>query len=176
MTTSLPGLRGVDHFGITVPDIEEAETFLVRVLGAVPVYTLPGKSANDDWMTRQLGVHPKTTIKHIRFYRLGNGGNLEVFEYEAADGQAPQPRNSDLGGHHLALYVDDLDEAVAYLRAHDVEIMGEPMASQDAAAGQRWVYFRAPWGLQLELVSYPQGKAYERATDVRLWHPGGSTT
>ena len=29
----LPGLRGVDHVGITVPDIEQATAFFVDVLG-----------------------------------------------------------------------------------------------------------------------------------------------
>jgi catechol-2,3-dioxygenase len=29
----LPGLRGVDHIGITVPDIEQAIAFFVDVLG-----------------------------------------------------------------------------------------------------------------------------------------------
>ena len=112
----IPGLRGGDHIGVTVPDIDEAERFLVDVLGAVRVYTLGAKRADDDWMTRQLGVHARTVIREIRFYRLGNGANLEVFQYDAADGQSPQPRNSDIGGHHLAFYVDDLDEAVAFLR------------------------------------------------------------
>lgn len=167
----LAGLRGVDHFGITVPDMQEAHDFLVDVLGAVLVYSLPGKRADDDWMARQLGVHPRTAITDIRFYRLGNGGNLEVFTYDAADGQASPPSNSDIGGHHLALYVDDVDEAVRYLRSRDVEVMGEPVASKDASLGQRWVYFRAPWGLQFELVSYPDGKAYEATTSTRLWHP-----
>ena len=167
----IPGLRGADHFGFTVPDLDEAEQFLVEVLGAVRVYTLPGKSGQDDWMSVQLGVHPRTAIREIRFYRLGNGANLEVFDYAAADGQAPQPRNSDIGGHHLALYVDDMDEAVAHLRANGVEVMGEPVASANAAAGQRWLYFRSPWGMQFELVSYPGGKAYEAGAPVRLWHP-----
>jgi len=40
--------------------------------------------------------------------------------------------------------------------------MGEPTASKGLNEGQRWVYFRAPWGLQLELVSYPNGKAFDR--------------
>ena len=30
---ALPGLRGVDHIGITVPDIEQATAFFVDVLG-----------------------------------------------------------------------------------------------------------------------------------------------
>lgn len=167
----LAGLRGVDHFGMTVPDMQQAHAFLVDVLGAALVYSLPGKSADDDWMARQLGVHPRTSITEIRFYRLGNGGNLEVFTYDAADGQAPPPRNSDVGGHHLALYVNDIDDAVEYLRSRDVEVMGEPVASKDASLGQRWVYFRAPWGLQFELVTYPNGKAYEATASTRLWHP-----
>jgi catechol 2,3-dioxygenase-like lactoylglutathione lyase family enzyme len=167
----LPGLRGADHFGFTVPDLDEAERFLVDVLGAIPVYTLGAKRADDDWMTTQLGVHPRTVIREIRFYRLASGTNLEVFQYDAADGQAGPPRNSDIGGHHLALYVDDLDAAIEHLRAHDVEIMGEPVASAGASAGQTWLYFRAPWGMQFELVSYPGGKAYEAGAPVRLWHP-----
>lgn len=167
----LPGLRGADHVGFTVPDLDQAERFLVEVLGAVPVYTLPARTADDDWMSVQLGVHPRTGIREIRFYRLGNGTNLEVFAYDAADGQLGPPRNSDIGGHHLALYVDDLDAAVAYLRAKDVEVMGEPVASGNASAGQRWVYFRSPWGMQFELVSFPDGKAYEADAPVLLWHP-----
>lgn len=164
-------MRGADHLGVTVPDLDEAERFLVDVLGAEPVYTLGAKRADDDWMTTQLGVHPRTVIREIRFYRLGHGTNLEVFQYDAADGQAGPPRNSDIGGHHLALYVDDLEAAVAHLRAHGVEVMGEPVASAGASAGQRWIYFRSPWGMQFELVSFPDGKAYESSAATRLWHP-----
>lgn len=167
----IPGMRGSDHIGFTVPDLDEAERFLVDILGAVRVYTLGAKRADDDFMAVQLGVHPRTVITEIRFYRLGNGSNLEVFAYDSADGQAPQPRNSDIGGHHLALYVDDMDAAVAYLRAHDVEVMGEPVTSAGASAGQRWLYFRSPWGMQFELVSFPGGKAYEADADTLLWHP-----
>jgi glyoxylase I family protein len=173
--TGLPGLRGGDHLGVTVPDLDEAERFLVGVLGAVRVYDLGVKEADDDWMTVQLGVHPRTKIREIRFYRLATGLNLEVFKYEAADGQAPHPKNSDIGGHHLALYVDDMDAAAAYLREQGVEVMGEPITSAGAAKGQRWLYFRAPWGMQFELVSYPGGKAYEADAPVRLWHPARPT-
>jgi len=167
----IPGLRGSDHLGFTVPDIDEAERFLVDVLGAIPVYRLPGKRGDDDWMATYLGVHPRTEITDIRFYRLHTGVNLEVFQYASADGQAPQPRNSDIGGHHLALYVDDMDAAERYLREQGVEVMGAPVASANAAEGQRWLYFRSPWGMQFELVSYPEGKAYERDAEVLLWDP-----
>lgn len=172
MTHGIPGMRGTDHVGFTVPDLDQAERFFVDVLGAAHVYTLGAKrSDTDDWMRERLGVHPRTVIREIRFYRLGNGSNIELFQYDAAGGQAPQPRNSDIGGHHLAIYVDDMDAAVAHLRSHDVEIMGEPNESAGASAGQRWLYFRSPWGMQFELVSYPEGKAYGADAAVKLWHP-----
>ncbi|MCX2750019.1 VOC family protein [Arthrobacter sp. MI7-26] len=167
----IPGMRGTDHIGFTVPDLAEAHEFLVEVLGCETVYSLGAKQSDDDWMETQLGVHPRTVIKEIRFYRLGHGSNFEVFLYESADGQNPQPRNSDIGGHHIAFYVDDLDAAVAYLRDQGVEVMGEATASKQSATGQRWIYFRSPWGMQFELVSFPDGKEYEKNAPLRLWHP-----
>ena len=50
-------------------------------------------------------------------------------------------------------------------------LTSEPTASRNASEGQRWVYFLTPWGMQLELVSYPAGKAYQRAGGPVLWHP-----
>lgn len=168
----IPGMRGTDHIGITVPDLDEAEHFFVDILGADRIYTLGAKQADDDWMQVHIGVDPLTVIREIRFYRLGNGTNFEVFKYDAADGQAPQPRNSDIGGHHVAIYVDDMAAAIAYLNAQGITTMGEPTASKQAAEGQHWVYFRSPWGMQFELVSFPHGKAYESDAPITLWHPG----
>ncbi|MCU1529324.1 MAG: glyoxalase [Frondihabitans sp.] len=167
----IPGLRGTDHIGITVPDLEQAEHFFVDILGAERIYTLGAKQSDDDWMRVHIGVHPRTVIREIRFYRLGNGSNFEVFRYESADGQKPQPSNSDIGGHHVALYVDDMDAATGFLRSNGIETMGEPTASKQSAEGQQWVYFRSPWGMQFELVSFPDGKAYEAGAAVKLWHP-----
>jgi catechol 2,3-dioxygenase-like lactoylglutathione lyase family enzyme len=168
----LPGLRGTDHIGFTVPNLDEADDFLVNVLGCERVYTLGPFIREDDWMQTQLGVHPRTVMRRLNFYRLGFGSNLEVFEYDAADGALPQPRNSDIGGHHLAIYVDDFEDALAYLRSHNVEIMGEPVDSSGPSEGQRWVYFKTPWGMQFELVSYPHGKQYEELSQSSLlWNP-----
>ena len=64
-------------------------------------------------------------------------------------------------GHHVALYVEDLDAAVAHLHELGLTVLGEPTASTGPSEGQRWVYFLAPWGMQFELVSYPHGKAFD---------------
>jgi catechol 2,3-dioxygenase-like lactoylglutathione lyase family enzyme len=168
---ALPGLRGGDHVGITVPDLEAATSFLVEVLGAEQFYDLGPLAADDDWMTVHLGVRADARTR-LRFFRLGAGLNVEVFEYEVADQRTTPPLNSDVGGHHIALYVDDIDAALDHLRAHGVQIMGQPtVRTSGPSGGQTWVYFRAPWGLQFELVSYPGGKAYEREHVGRLWDP-----
>lgn len=171
MGSGIPGLQSADHLGITVPDLDAAQAFLVDVIGAEYIYTLGAKKSDDGWMAEHLGVHPRTVIREIRFLRLGAGLNLELFDYASAEAQADHPRNSDLGGYHLALYVDDIDAAIEHLHRHGVETMGAPTASTQAAEGQRWVYFLSPWGMQFELVSYPGGKAYERDSPAHLWHP-----
>ena len=158
----LPGLRRLDHIGFTVPDLEAATRFLVDVLGCEYLYSLGPFADDGDWMSEHLHVHPRATIVENRFFRCGGQTIFEVFHYTAPDQRAEPPRNSDIGGHHIALYVENLDSAVAYLRLHGVRVLGGPTASKGPHLGQRWVYFLAPWGMQFELVSYPAGKAFDR--------------
>ncbi len=168
----LPGLRGTDHIGFTVPDLDAAVEFFVEVIGCEVFYDLGPFQFDDDWMSTHLNVHPRAVMKKLKFLRCGDGSNFELFEYEAPDQNPNQPKNSDIGGHHLAFYVDDFEAGLAHLRTHGVRILGEPtVRTVGPSAGQTWVYFLAPWGMQLELLSYPDGKGYEKDTDRRLWHP-----
>ncbi|MBZ2196625.1 VOC family protein [Occultella gossypii] len=169
---ALPGLVGTEHIGFTVPDLEEATRFFVDVIGCEWLYSLgPFADPHGDWMAEHLNVEPRTVMRENRFFRCRTGPNFEVFAYDPPTPAAPQPRNSDIGGHHLAFYVQDLDAAVAYLREQGIRVLGEPTASSRHNTGQRWVYFLAPWGMQFELVSYPGGKEYEKSATTLLWHP-----
>ena len=159
---AMPGLRRLDHIGFTVPDLDEAQRFLVDVLGCEYLYSLGPFADDGDWMAEHLNVHPRATVPENRFFRLGGQAILEVFSYTAPDQRREPPRNSDVGGHHVALYVEDLDAAVEHLHKLELTVLGEPTASTGPSEGQRWVYFLAPWGMQFELVSYPNGKAFDR--------------
>ena len=56
----IPGLRGGDHIGITVPDMAQAHEFpRRRVLGCEFVYGLPEMRHDDDWMLTHLNVDPE---------------------------------------------------------------------------------------------------------------------
>jgi glyoxylase I family protein len=170
----LPGLRGVDHIGITVPDLGAADRFLVDVLGCEYLYSLgPYRHDDTDWMAEHLGVDARAVMQRLHFYRCGGQAIFEVFQYAAPEQTDTPPRNSDVGGHHVALYVDDLDAALEHLHAHDVDVLADPTSSTGPSEGQRWVYFRAPWGMQFELVSYPGGKAFDRAGGTASRRYGG---
>ncbi len=167
---AMPGLRRLDHIGFTVPDLDEAHRFLVEVLGCEYLYSLgPFQHDDSDWMADHLDVHPRAVMVENRWFRCGGQAVFEVFHYTSPDRRDPStsiPRNSDVGGHHVALYVDDLDAAIEHLRDAGVRVLAGPTASRGPAAGNRWIYFLSPWGMQFELVSYPDGKAWDVAAEA----------
>jgi catechol 2,3-dioxygenase-like lactoylglutathione lyase family enzyme len=173
---ALPGLLGVEHVGLTVPDIDAATTFFVDVLGAEALFEVGPFASEDDWMEKHLGVHPRAVIRRLRMLRLAAGPSVELFEYSSPDQDDSRPRNSDASGHHLAFYVTDMTAAVDHLKRHRVKILGDPTTLADgASAGLTWVYFLAPWGLQLELVSAPNRLAYERSGGRPMWRPAAAS-
>jgi catechol 2,3-dioxygenase-like lactoylglutathione lyase family enzyme len=169
----LPGMRGADHFGLTVPNLQEAVDFFVKVIGCeAAAFKLGPFKAEDDWMNVHLNVNPRAEIGQFQFVRCGHGTNLEIFEYSAPGQSRTPPKNSDVGGHHLAFYVDDMDKAVSHLKANNVKMLGEPSVFKEGpAAGLTWMYFLAPWGMQLEVVSHPKGMAYQKNGKFLLWDP-----
>jgi len=170
--TAVRGIRTIDHVGFSVPDLDEAVDFFVTVLGAEEVLRHGSLPPNPEVSVRQFARHPASALQGISMLRLGPL-TIELIQYSSPDQRTDWPSTSDFGGHHLALYVDDLDAAVADLRSAGVDVLGDPMdlRGPEAGAGARFIYFRAPWGLFCELVSYPSGKAYEASTDRRLFDP-----
>jgi catechol 2,3-dioxygenase-like lactoylglutathione lyase family enzyme len=168
----LPGLRGADHVGLTVPDLAQAEAFFVRVFGCKTLARNGPLRADDDWLTRHVGVDARSEIRAMAMLTCGPGANLELFEWSAPDQDRRQPRNSDHAGHHVSFYVDDIQAAADWLRKNGVETYDGPFTTKDGDYAGQWVlYLRTPWGAHLELVSYPGGMGYERNGPQRLWDP-----
>src|SRR3712207_5337877 len=118
--TRLPGLRGVDHVGITVPDIEQATAFFVDVLGCELLYER--EPPRDDSPRDRLGVPPGSRIQAVHFLRCASGANVELFEFYSPDQREDFPRPSDVGIQHLAVYVDDLDRKSTRLNSSHANI------------------------------------------------------
>ena len=168
---SIPGLRGHDHTGITVPDVKAATTFFTDVLGCSHAMSFgPFSDDKGTFMKDVVNVNPRAVIDEISMVRCGYGSNIELFQYQSPDQAKTLPKNSDIGGHHIALYVDDIEKAAAYLKSKNVTTMQGPIpVNEGPAAGQSILYFLAPWGLQMELISYPKGMAYEKNAKSVLW-------
>lgn len=167
----LPGMRGVNHIGLTVPDLDQAETFFTGVLGCERAMAFgPFRDDEGTFMQDLLGVDPRAVVNQIRMLRCGFGSNIELFGYDAPDQATIRQRNSDIGAYHIAFYVDDIDAAAAYLREAGIQTnMGPLPVSEGPAAGQSILYFSAPWGLQFEAISFPEGMAYEQEGGPILW-------
>ncbi|MEC6830453.1 VOC family protein [Photobacterium toruni] len=169
---TIPGLKKPDHIGLTVPNMEEAIGFFSQYFGFQLAYQFGPFASDDNWMAEQLNVHPRAEIIQIAMMNA-KGINLELFEYaETVKRSKTSPNNADIGGHHIAFYVDDMDAAVTYLKQQDIKVLGEPIImTEGPTAGESWVYFMAPWGMQLELVSYPNGKAFMQQNTTDLFDP-----
>jgi catechol 2,3-dioxygenase-like lactoylglutathione lyase family enzyme len=172
MSGGLPGLAGTDHVGFTVPDIEVATQFFVDVIGCRLVFEIGPFQSDDDWMQAQLGVDPRSVIRSLRMFKCKTGPSFEIFEYELKGARAVPPSNSDVGGHHLGFYVEDMGAAVAYLKLRGITVQGDPVTMEAGPSkGLTWVYFLSPWGMQLELVSYPAGMSVVNQVPGALWSP-----
>jgi catechol 2,3-dioxygenase-like lactoylglutathione lyase family enzyme len=171
--TTVPGLLGIDHIGITVPDVVQAAQWFQDVLGYQNPLTFgPFADPTGTFISDLLETDPRAVVEQIRMVGGRRGPNVELFQYTAPDQDHTFRKNSDYGAKHIALYVKDIDRAVAYMQAKNVEKLLGPLAvTEGPAAGQSINYFRTPFGTFVELISYPHGMAYEATADVLLWNP-----
>ena len=172
--TRVPGLAGLEHVGLTVPDIDVATRFFSEVLGAETLYDIGPFASPDEWMAVHLAMQANSRIHRLRVLKVANGPTLELFEFQRDSGAGTDAarigRNG--GNWHMAFYVDDMDQALAALKQHGVAIQSGPVTmTQGPSAGLTWLYFSAPWGLQLELVSYPGGIAAYQRLGASVWRP-----
>ncbi|MGA7974543.1 MAG: VOC family protein [Pseudolabrys sp.] len=172
MANGIPSAVGVDHIGLTVPNLKQGIDFFTKVLGCTYVYTAgPFSDPKGNWMHTNLNVDPraKTTLAMVR---CGPTQNVELFQYTAKDQVETPPKNSDVGAMHIAFYVKDVPKAVAYLKSvPGVRVLGNPTpVSHQPNGGETFVYFLTPWGQSMEILTYPHGLDYEKTTKARLYN------
>lgn len=166
--------RGIQHVGMTVPDLDAATRFLIEGLGAEIAYD--GLSADDPprggaQTERQLGLPRGALIHRQRFFVIGEGPGLEVFEISGE--QRPAVGLADFGLNHIAFYVDDIDASLQRLVAAGGTALSEVHGNSryEDTPGNGSVYVRAPWGTLFELQTIPEGHYYPRDSQADVWMP-----
>ncbi|MGD9802679.1 MAG: VOC family protein [Hyphomicrobiaceae bacterium] len=173
----IPGLAGVEHIGLIVPDLDAAGTFFERVLGAQPLYDVGPFPGPEDWMAGHLAGASGAHIHRMRLLSVANGPCIELIELTRANGASTADMEVAPAGWHIAFYVDDMEAALAALKLHGRQILSGPVEmTEGPSAGLSWLYFTAPWGQQLELVSYPGGVAAYRDMKRAVWRPASIST
>jgi catechol 2,3-dioxygenase-like lactoylglutathione lyase family enzyme len=155
-------VSAVESVAISVGDMDRAVDFYTGVLffekrSDVEIAGEPYE--------RLLDV-PGARMRIVRL-RLGSE-HLDLVEYRTPRGR-PVPadsRSTDRWFQHVAIIVNDMDQAYAWLRRHKVRPSSpEPQRLPDwnvEAAGIRAFYFQDPDGHPLEILQFPPDKGHPR--------------
>ena len=140
-------IQRMDNVGIVVEDLDAAIAFFAD-LGM----ELEGRAQNEGlWADRTVGLDGVRS--DIAMMRTPDGhGKLELMQYHvpAAVGAEPEnPPPNTLGLHRVMFAVDDIDGAVARLRAHGAELLGEVAQYENI---YRLCYVRGPQGIIVGLA------------------------
>jgi catechol 2,3-dioxygenase-like lactoylglutathione lyase family enzyme len=123
--------RGAHHVGLTVPDLRAARAFFVDALGFAEVGEVPD--------------YPAVFV---------SDGAIMITLWQAEDPAAAVPfdRRRNIGLHHLALSVEDLDGlAASFAERDDVEFEFRPEGLGDT--GIRHMMCRIPGNLRVEFIA-----------------------
>jgi len=132
---------------VAVPDVAEAIAFLAELVGPSTVDRDGGS-----------GIVAFSSGTEVRLVPTASPGT--------------PPRLVDIGTNHLCLRVGDIEAAVAHLEGlPGVDVLGDVITVPEGPIrGNRWIYFRSPWGTLFELQQWPDIPGYADTTAERLHH------
>lgn len=131
-------LRRIHHVALICSDYERSKAFYVNLLGL-----------------RVVAEHYRAQRQsHKLDLALPDGGQIELFSFPSPPPRPSRPEAQGL--RHLALAVDDVAQAKAWLESQGVEV--EPVRV-DEYTGHRFTFFADPDGLPLELYEANASRA-----------------
>jgi len=134
----------LEHLNVTLTDLDRATRALQAI---VPEWSVRGAGTWDDGSGREF------EWRHV-------GDDFQYLSlYETPPGSALQASGGRSAFNHLALVVDDLDAALARLRAVDIPL--DHIGGSTAHRRSAYVVIE-PERLQIELVAYDSAVASER--------------
>jgi len=140
------GIQRMDHVGVVVDDLAAATEFFVE-LGLV----VQGETTVEGgWVDRIVGLEGVRSDVVMMQTPDGNG-RLELSKFHSPSNQDGDrhPAANALGIRHVSFVVDDVDAAVAGLRARGAELVGEVVSYENV---YRLCYVRGPEGIIVELA------------------------
>ena len=155
-------LLRIDNVGIVVDDLQAAISFFVELgMELEGEATVEGPSVD-----RLVGLH--SVRSDVAMLRTPDGhGRIELSKFHTPPATARSPRKASvntLGMGRIMFAVDDIDDAVARLRAVGGEVLGEVVQYEDS---YRLAYVRGPEGI-LVALAHPLGGANVNAATTEM--------
>jgi lactoylglutathione lyase len=140
--------QGVDHTSFTVSNLDRTLEFYVALLGFEIIWQ---REITNDYF-RKIVALPDCVVKAVHLRIPGTSHKLELFEYVQPKGKPADIRDNNPGSSHLALLVDDIAGAYAYLKGKGVKFRSEPtLIDAGANKGGYGLYILDPDGISVEL-------------------------
>jgi catechol 2,3-dioxygenase-like lactoylglutathione lyase family enzyme len=135
-------IRKLDHASFLVTDVERSRRFYSQVLGLREIPRTSNADNPGAWLTND---------EHS--FEVHLIGEAEAGRVAQTHTQYRRDELARGSGTHAAFEVDDLEETIQHLRAHNVEIVGGPRPRGD--------------GVQQTFICDPDGYMIE----LFVWHP-----
>ena len=137
----------MDHVSVVVDDLESAKAFFAE-LGMELEGEAPIEGCSVDRVNALEGVRVD-----IAMMRTPDGnGRLELTKFHTPTALTAEPENAlgnTLGLRSIMFAVDDIEAAIAGLRTHGAELIGEVVQYEDS---YRLCYVRGPAGIIVALA------------------------
>jgi len=175
MTKNTVEVRGIDHVGLTVPDIDKATEFFKSVFDVkvcYDVHTPDMPLQNGETAKRNVNLPGYASIDHIRLIRIGNGPCIELFHVKS-ENQLVIDTIVNIGFSHIGIYTDNIDLTSKNFVKAGGTLFSEPHTLSGVEGGDNnyWVYGRTPWGSLIELITYSSGINYPTHSEAKRWTP-----
>ena len=161
--------RGINHIGLTVPNIDDATRFFTDALEGQIAYDSQTKlepPRDGNFVEHVLGLTPGAQIVKKR---------MMVFENAQ---QQPAQQLQDIGFTHISFYVDNFEAALQRVKKAGGQPISEPHSNtkyEDTADNQT-VYIKTPWGSLIELQTVPHGYYYPGNSERAVFIPKSQKT
>lgn len=119
------GARGIQHIGVSVPDLDKARSFYIDLLGAEEVGEPFEWHAPNPFIDAVVGLEGSAARQFM--CRLGNS-HIEVFEYLAprSPDQNPDQGVNTFGYTHFAVQVEDIQATYQRLLEAGIRVHTPP--------------------------------------------------
>ncbi len=147
-------IRRVNHFSITVKDVEQVTAFFRDIFGLTDI--VPSYKAKGEKIDKIVGL----SGTHLKVSKINVGDvTLEFIQYLSPPGRELKGNTNDVGCPHIGFEVDDIEEMYKTLTQQGVRFKSPPQWNTDEGNpryGMGVAYLWGPEDITIELMQMPK--------------------